>query len=74
MKMYGGGNTTIWGTEMNTNGFMGVVDKIWILLNRISIILAIVMLIGAIIAGIVAAMKGGQGMSGRLLRGGRLFR
>lgn len=44
-----GGDVSFWGTEMNKEGFMGIVDKIWILLNRISTILLIIFIIVVII-------------------------
>lgn len=35
----------LWGTEMNTVGFMGLVDKLWILMQRIYMIITIVLII-----------------------------
>lgn len=43
----------LWGTEMNSVGFMGFVDKLWILLNRIFIILVIITIILVIVLAIV---------------------
>lgn len=42
-----------WGTEMNNAGFMGFVDKVWILLNRIFVILVIITIILTIVLAIV---------------------
>ena len=59
--MYGGDNA-FWGTQMNTSGVMGFVDKFWILLNRIFTILLIIMVVLVaigIIAGTSALNKSG---------------
>ena len=48
-SIYGGENA-LWGTEMNTQGVMGFVDRVWILLNRIFILIIIIMIILIVIA------------------------
>lgn len=39
----------VWGTKMNKSGLMGVVDKTWILLNRVTILAYIAIIIIIII-------------------------
>lgn len=48
--MYGG---EMWGTTMNTSGFMAFVDKVWILINRIVVILVFIVVILSVILFIV---------------------
>ena len=48
-----GGDNAFWGTNMSADGFMGFVDKLWILLNRIFAILLIVVVILFVILAIV---------------------
>lgn len=49
----------IWGTTMNRDGFMGFVDKVWILMSRISAIVLIVTVVVALVTALIAILKGG---------------
>lgn len=55
---YNGGD--VWSSEMNKSGFMGFVDKCWILWNRISTIITIVCLAIALITTIIAIFAGSK--------------
>ena len=49
-NVYGG---DFWGTDMNTTGFMGFVDNLWVLLNRIFTIVFLIMILLVIVLAIV---------------------
>lgn len=49
---------TFWGTELNESGFMGFVDKWWILMNRICAILSIVCLCVLVVEGLEVVVLG----------------
>lgn len=48
---------TLWGPPLNTSGFMGFVDNVWIFMQRITTILAIVSIL---IVLIVICLGGGK--------------
>ena len=45
----------VWGTEMNTQGFMGFVDKLWIFLQRMYMIMSVVLLVVLVINSLLLA-------------------
>lgn len=57
----------IWGTTMNREGFMGLVDKVWILMSRISAIILIITVVVAIVTALITLLKGSGG-GGRSIR------
>lgn len=57
----------IWGTTMNREGFMGLVDKVWILMSRISAIILIITVIVALVTALLSMLKG-HGYGGGTVR------
>ena len=56
------GSAYVWSEKMNSTGFMGFVDKLWIFCKRINTILAIfitILMIIALIAVLCVRMKNG---------------
>lgn len=52
------GNYKLWSTEMNTEGFMGFVDKWWIFWNRVGVIIALVGLTLSIVTSLLTILQG----------------
>lgn len=49
---FNGSDTKIWSTDMNKDGFMGFVDKLWILERRIYTIIVLCWIVAAVVIGV----------------------
>ena len=65
-SFYGG--NSLWNDRINSRGFMGFVDKVWLLCNRLNVIIVMFMLVLLIISLIVSNIPGCERFSVSRLR------